>query len=568
MDVILEENIAVPEGYYEYLGIESPVEKNRAAAEPGKKYVPIKLWVYRDNDGTGNINTTQAYQIIDELNNIYSNNTNLVFYLLCDISFINNSNYANNAGQYFSTFTLNNKFPNVMNVHMVMYSNPNGWAGRGNIPSEGAPLGQMLGPRAFSCAVTTKIQGTGSNRTIQSTARIMAHEIGHALELYHTHQGRQKGKNNGQCGDCYQESVSRTKTQGVGCLFTMGKKKCKVNGDLLCDTEADPYINYNVNGSCMYTGGGTDNWGDAWIPNGNNIMAYTSSSCMNYFSPMQVAKMNLFVQYMDVAYPTFAITGPNRLCAGETATYTVTSLPGVSQYYWEVPASMTILSTTPYSNSILVQASTSEGGIISVLPSCGSRPAYFNVKDSTEYEVTGYDSGCPNEIYTYSVPYIAGASYNWNAVINAQILPPTNSHTVQVKLLPGSQGYSHIRADITYCDTTIYAHKQINHGDPPPPAPQCFAPMGGENNKMLEIPVQDFVLYPNPTTNSITAIIPNDDIYSLSIYNVKGQLVYNQQNLKNIECIINTTTYSAGVYIINLTSTTGNTLTKRFIIKK
>src|SRR5690606_6179088 len=122
----------------------------------------------------------------------------------------------------------------------------------------------------------------------------MAHEIGHALELYHTHQGRQKGKNNGQCGDCYQESVSRTKTQGVGCLFTMGKKKCKVNGDLLCDTEADPYINYNVNGSCMYTGGGTDNWGDAWIPNGNNIMAYTSSSCMNYFSPMQVAKMNLF----------------------------------------------------------------------------------------------------------------------------------------------------------------------------------------------------------------------------------------------------------------------------------
>src|SRR5690554_5075388 len=57
LDIILEENIAVPEGYYEYLGIENPVERYRAAAEPGKKYVPIKLWVYRNNDGTGNINT-------------------------------------------------------------------------------------------------------------------------------------------------------------------------------------------------------------------------------------------------------------------------------------------------------------------------------------------------------------------------------------------------------------------------------------------------------------------------------------------------------------------------------
>ena len=348
----------------------------------------------------------------------------------------------------------------------------------------------------------------------------------------------------------------------------MGQKKCEVNGDLLCDTAADPYLYGLVNYNCLYTGGGTDNWGDLWIPNTNNIMSYTASECMNYFSPMQIAKMNLFVQFMDIAYPTFTITGPNRLCAGATATYTVTSLPGVSQYYWEVPASMSILSTTPYSNSILVQANTSEGGIISVLPSCGNRPAYFNVKDSTEYDVTGYDSGCPNEIYTYSVPYIAGASYNWNAVINAQILAPTNSNTVQVKLLPGSQGYSHIRAHITYCGTTVYAHKQITHGDPPPPAPQCFAPMGGENNKVTQIPVQDFVLYPNPATNSVTAIIPNNDIYSLSIHNVKGQLLYKQQNLKNIEYIIDTATYSAGIYIINLTSATGNTLTKRLIIKK
>lgn len=101
IEIIQQENIPVPEGYYEYLGIEEPVGKNRAVAQSGKTYIPVKLWVYRNNNGTGNINTTEAYQIIEELNDIYANNTNFVFYLLCDISFINNSDYAHNGHTYF-----------------------------------------------------------------------------------------------------------------------------------------------------------------------------------------------------------------------------------------------------------------------------------------------------------------------------------------------------------------------------------------------------------------------------------------------------------------------------------
>ena len=90
------------------------------------------------------------------------------------------------------------------------------------------------------------------------------HEIGHTLGLLHTHESR-SGSWNGEAGNCYQESVSRTRTQGFGCFGTLGKKKCEANGDYLCDTDAAPntssnrLIGVDINDGCSYTGGGTDN---------------------------------------------------------------------------------------------------------------------------------------------------------------------------------------------------------------------------------------------------------------------------------------------------------------------
>lgn len=454
---------------------------------------------------------------------------------------------------------------NVLNVHIVIASAD--WAGKANFPWSGILLPS---PRAFSCAVKARYSYMGFN--IEETAEVMAHEIGHTLGLYHTHHpGRNKSHStNGQCGDCYQESVSRNRTQGLACVSTIGEKKCEVNGDFLCDTEADPFLDFNVNGSCVYTGGGTDNWGDAWTPNGNNIMSYTTYTCMNYFTPMQVAKMTYYKNTIGISYPAFTITGPDRLCAGETATYSVTSLPGVTEYDWQVPSSMYITSSPPYGNSISVYATHSSGGQISVLPNCGNRPAYFNVKESSFYTVSGYNSGCPNETYTYSVPFIAGANYYWIEQENVQVMYGQYTNTVSAKLLPGASNQSYLIARVEYCSAAYgYGHKIIVHGDPPPPAPQCFAPAGGEDNKVLEIvELHDIIMYPNPSENSVTLIIPGNDTYTVSLINVNGQIVYSQNNLKEINHTIDTSIYNSGIYFVNLTSTTGQTVTKRLIIKK
>jgi hypothetical protein len=567
IEIILQENIPVPDGYFGYLGIEESVDINRVAAQSGKTYIPVKLWVYRNNNGTGNINTTEAYQIIEELNDIYANNTNFVFYLLCDISFINNSDYANNGHTYFNTYTLNNTVANVLNVHIVITSED--WTGKANFPWAGI---SFPSPRAFSCAVIN----------YHSTSKVLAHEIGHTLGLYHTHHyGRSSSADkNEDCGDCYQESVSRSKTQGLACVSTVGLKKCEVNGDFLCDTEADPAITFNgrapysylFSNTCNYNTslGGKDNWGDYWTPNTSNIMSYSSTDCFSFFTPMQVAKMTYYKNTIGISYPAFTITGPDRLCAGETATYSVTSLPGVTEYDWQVPSSMYITSSPPYGNSISVYATHSSGGQISVLPNCGNRPAYFNVKESSFYTVSGYNSGCPNETYTYSVPFIAGANYYWIEQENVQVMYGQYTNTVSAKLLPGASNQSYLIARVEYCSAAYgYGHKIIVHGDPPPPAPQCFAPAGGEDNKVLEIvELHDIIMYPNPSENSVTLIIPGNDTYTVSLINVNGQIVYSQNNLKEINHTIDTSIYNSGIYFVNLTSTTGQTVTKRLIIKK
>lgn len=123
----------------------------------------------------------------------------------------------------------------------------------------------------------------------------LPHEVGHSLDLLHTHQGRPSGDNR-DAGNCKQEAVSRAKHQGFGCQgWFPGKKKCEVNGDGYCDTEADPNIARNVTqnaqGDWIYGGNDQDNWNEDWSPNVHNIMSYAPPRRREYLSPMQVGTM-------------------------------------------------------------------------------------------------------------------------------------------------------------------------------------------------------------------------------------------------------------------------------------
>jgi hypothetical protein len=199
--------------------------------------------------------------------------------------------------------------------------------------------------RRFKCTVTT-FQNTTKSAPL-AIAQALAHELGHVFGLPHTHSpGRAFWQTqNADNGLCYQESVDHSRRQsenGGFCALTWltgNPYKCEVNGDQLCDTEADPNIfphnvvNSTAAPACLYSYNGNldkyrfDNWGDAWAPPTRNIMSYSGPDCLTQFSRKQVAVMNYYILqffnqntfvYVD---PEFDIYEPDNqfLSAGRIA---------------------------------------------------------------------------------------------------------------------------------------------------------------------------------------------------------------------------------------------------------
>lgn len=95
----------------------------------------------------------------------------------------------------------------------------------------------------------------------------LAHEFGHYFGLFHTH------------GDISQGEL----VDGSNCAF---------DGDLICDTPADPTLSSaNVNISCMYIGTDVDANLMPYAPDVSNIMSYSRKHCRTSFTAEQYAVM-------------------------------------------------------------------------------------------------------------------------------------------------------------------------------------------------------------------------------------------------------------------------------------
>lgn len=105
------------------------------------------------------------------------------------------------------------------------------------------------------------------------TRNLLAHELGHYLDLDHTHE------------DGVQELVDGS--------------NCKTAGDLFCDTPADPDLSEKVNlSTCQYTGTVLDPKGQAYRPDVANIMSYAPDKCVSRFSAEQYAHMSAYYAQM------------------------------------------------------------------------------------------------------------------------------------------------------------------------------------------------------------------------------------------------------------------------------
>jgi hypothetical protein len=120
-----------------------------------------------------------------------------------------------------------------------------------------------------------------------TTARMLTlpHEMGHVFGLYHTFEPHP--------GDPFHGKESVERNSSNSCY------DCDVDGDLVCDTPADPdqdgsgYMANNVNASsCIYTGNRRDECNVLYSPATNNIMSYSPDNCRSIFT---VGQRNRFL---------------------------------------------------------------------------------------------------------------------------------------------------------------------------------------------------------------------------------------------------------------------------------
>ena len=352
--------------HHELATVKTPPAKsiNKSVNTNDIHYIPIKIHFVRHTDGTYSNNTSvdPFYLSIMMTNKILAD-INIQYYVSGDIDYLDNDAYLNCVrGSAIHTELLTHKDPTTTNVWIV-----DGWQG-GTASGWGGPSGVELA----DISVLT-----------------VPHEFGHFLSLAHTFD------------------------TGKG-IELADHSNCATAGDLVCDTEADPYGltsgQYNgaplAHSNCAMTSNTMDTQNNLYHPPFENFMAYYGGFCGFIFTQGQHSKM---------------VDGYNQYHTG----YTEMTGAGISA----APTSITV---TPNSGYDVISWSNAAGAVATVaeLSSDGG---------TTWYTIDGV-LATANTINVSNV--IAGTNYK-----------------VRVRHL-NSIAYS---AEIDYAPTSSYPYQPIPH---------------------------------------------------------------------------------------------------------
>lgn len=279
----------------------------------------IYFHVIRSSSGTGGVSISNVESAYSRLNNDF-NSHGIYFFWDGIIDYIDSDSYYNNVPNT-NIFNVNNHV-NGIDIYLFPSSTNCSFSGKANgvgMNSEYLVVGNISGTPA--CVTST-----------------VSHEMGHVLNLWHTHHGTyNEGGNDNPCPELVNGSNSST---------------C---GDYVEDTPADPMLNGNVNGNCVYTGTGTDANNQAYNPDVDLIMSYAPKSCRIRFSTKQGERMRDAIENLPYLMHTqyHTLSGPSTICTDSTVTYVINDLPSGYTVNWSIDNSN--FSISPSSNQCFVE---------------------------------------------------------------------------------------------------------------------------------------------------------------------------------------------------------------------
>ncbi len=225
----------------------------------GTKTLRVYYHVITRTDGSGGYTSTQ----VDESLEVLQNDFNLHgIYFSWDgcIDYIKDDNFYFGDPESNAIFNVNN---HMDGIDIYLYP-------ENKLTSGGSANGVGESSEFW-------ISGSVGIGNPVGLSRIISHEMGHVLFLFHTHHGTDENEQGESCKELVNESNS------AWC------------GDYVVETPADPNINYAVDENCVWTGTGTDENGHVYKPDGKQIMSYSTSTCFQHFVPGQAQRMHMAI---------------------------------------------------------------------------------------------------------------------------------------------------------------------------------------------------------------------------------------------------------------------------------